>query len=217
LKKTDHRARIVGTASCRALSDQPMMIESGVFTVFTGTEDDPADDCAILYKMVLLCASGERYRFEGRKPITTGHVLEGWIKPSKVLVTIYKYEDGVEKVFGRGKLGEHDGDFFTQITSLRGDSTSFGANLRAIKEFGTSTISATVKSYLPFLNELTYPEDAHKRKTYARQRPAPQVFDVLSSDGFKTRLTRYKGTKGPVLLVRTAFNCQIMIAEDEIT
>ncbi|GJJ74664.1 cholesterol oxidase [Entomortierella parvispora] len=204
LKKTNHRANIVGTASCRALSDQPMMIESGVFTIYTGTEDDPSDDCALIYKMVLLCASGERYRFEGRKPIKTGHVLEGWIKPSKVLVTVYKYEDGVEKVYGRGKLGEHDGDFFTQITSLRGDSTSLGANLRAIKEFGTSTINATVKSYLPFLNELAYPEDPHKKKTYDRQRPEPQVFDVLSSDGFKTRLTRYKGKKGPVLLLHGA-------------
>ncbi|KAG0051520.1 hypothetical protein BGZ83_003600 [Gryganskiella cystojenkinii] len=204
LKRTDHRARIVGTVSCRALSDQPMMIESGVFTIFTGTEDDPADDCAILYKMILLCASGERYRFEGKKPIETGHVIEGWIKPSKILVTIFKIENGIEKVFGRGKLGEHDGDFFTQITSLRGDSTSFGANLRAIKEFGASTISGTIKTYLPFLNELKYPEDEHKRKTYARKRPEAQVFDVLSSDGFKSRLTRYKGTKGPVLLLHGA-------------
>lgn len=119
LKRTDHRARIVGTVSCRALSDEPMMIESGVFTIFTGTEDDPADECAILYKMGLLCASGERYRFEGRKPISTGHVIEGWIKPSKVLVTVYKIENGVETVFGRGKLGEHDNDFFTQVTSVR--------------------------------------------------------------------------------------------------
>ncbi|KAG0073153.1 hypothetical protein BGZ89_010802 [Linnemannia elongata] len=204
LKRTDHRARIVGTVSCRALSDEPMMIESGVFTVFTGTEDDPADECAILYKMILHCTSGERYRFEGRKPITSGHVLEGWIKPSKILVTVFKIENGVETVFGRGKLGEHDDDFFTQISSLRGDSNSLTANIKAIKEFGVSTISATVKTYLPFLNELKYPEDSHKRKAYPRQRPQKTVFDVLSSDGFKTRLTRYKGKKGPVLLLHGA-------------
>ena len=119
LKRTDHRARIVGTVSCRALSDEPMMIESGVFTVFTGTEDDPADECAILYKMILHCTSGERYRFEGRKPITSGHVLEGWIKPAKILVTVFKIENGTETVFGRGKLGEHDDDFFSQISSFR--------------------------------------------------------------------------------------------------
>ncbi|KAG0038392.1 hypothetical protein BGZ82_000350 [Podila clonocystis] len=204
LKRTDHHARIVGTVSCRALSDEPMMIESGVFTIFTGTEDDPADECAILYKMGLLCASGERYRFEGRKPISTGHVIEGWIKPSKVLVTVYKIENGVDTVFGRGKLGEHDEDFFTQVTSVRGDSTSLSANIKAIKEFGVSTIGATVKTYLPFLNELQYSEDTHTRKTFKRQRPTAQVFDVVSSDGFNTRLTRYPGKKGPVLLLHGA-------------
>ncbi|KAG9323929.1 hypothetical protein KVV02_004346 [Mortierella alpina] len=204
LKKTDHRARIAGTVSCRALSDQPMMIESGVFTVFTGTEDDPADECAILYKMGLLCTSGERYRFEGRKPISTGHVLEGWIKPSRILVSVYKVENGVETIFGRGKLGEHDGDFFSQIANVRGDTTSVSANLKAITEFSVSSLSATVKTYLPFLNELKYPEDSPKHKTFARQRPTPEVFDVLSSDGFKTRLTRYRGKKGPVLLLHGA-------------
>ncbi|KAF9273719.1 hypothetical protein BGZ68_001272, partial [Mortierella alpina] len=204
LKKTDHRARIAGTVSCRALSDQPMMIESGVFTIFTGTEDDPADECAILYKMGLLCTSGERYRFEGRKPISTGHVLEGWIKPSRILVSVYKVENGVETIFGRGKLGEHDGDFFSQIANVRGDTTSVSANLKAITEFSVSSLSATVKTYLPFLNELKYPEDSPKHKTFARQRPTPEVFDVLSSDGFKTRLTRYRGKKGPVLLLHGA-------------
>jgi len=119
LKRTDHQARIVGTVSCRALSEEPMMIESGVFTIYTGSDEDPADECAILYKMILLCASGERYRFEGRKPIIAGDILEGWIKPSYVNVTVYKKEDGVEKVVGRGKLGEHDGDFFSQISALR--------------------------------------------------------------------------------------------------
>ncbi|KAF9086702.1 hypothetical protein BGX29_001264 [Mortierella sp. GBA35] len=205
LKKTDHRARIVGTVSCRALSDEPMMIESGVFTVFTGTEEDPADECAILYKMILHCVSGERYRFEGKKPITSGHVLEGWIKPSKILVTVFKVDEhGAETVFGRGKLGEHDDDFFSQISSLRGDSGSLSANIKAIKEFSVSTISATVKTYLPFLNELKYPEDSRKRKAYPRQRPQKTVYDVVSSDGFNTRLTRYKGKKGPVLLLHGA-------------
>ncbi|KAF9183327.1 hypothetical protein BGZ51_004087 [Haplosporangium sp. Z 767] len=204
LKKTDHRARIAGTVSCRALSDEPMMIESGVFTITTGTEDDPADECAILYKMGLLCATGERYRFDGRKPISTGHVIEGWIKPSQIQVTVYKIENGVETVFGRGKIGEHDGDFFSQITNARGDSNSVAANLKAIKEFSVSTVSATVKTFLPFLNDLQYPEDTHTRKVFDRKRPTPQVFDVTSSDGFLTRLTRYKGKKGPVLLLHGA-------------
>jgi cholesterol oxidase len=119
LKRTDHRARIIGTVSCRALSDEPMMIESGVFTVYTGTEDEPADECAILYKMILLCVTGERYRFDGRKPIAAGHIIESWIKPAKILVTISKIENGTETVFGRGKLGEHDDDFFSQVSSFR--------------------------------------------------------------------------------------------------
>jgi hypothetical protein len=76
-------------------------------------------------------------------------------------------------------------------------------------EFGVSTISATVKTYLPFLNELKYPEDSHKRKAFPRQRPQKTVYDVLSSDGFNTRLTRYKGKKGPVLLVRAPFETDI--------
>ncbi|KAG0335523.1 hypothetical protein BG004_008410 [Podila humilis] len=201
LKRTDHRARVVGTVSCRALSDEPMMIESGVFTIFTGSEDDPADECAILYKMGLRCASGDRYRFEGRKPIATGNVIESWIKPSKILVTVYKVENGVERVFGRGKLGEHDEDFVTQVTSVRGDSTSLSANIKAVKEFEVSAIGAAVKTWLPFLNDLQYPEDTHTRKTFQRQRPTAQVFEVVSSDGFNTRLTRYPGKKGPVLLL----------------
>ncbi|KAF9355191.1 hypothetical protein BGX26_006871 [Mortierella sp. AD094] len=204
VNRTDHRARIAGTVSCRAMSDEPMMIENGVFTIFTGSEDDPADENAILYKMILRCASGERYRFEGRKPISTGHVLEGWIKPSRILVTVYKIENGEEKVYGRGKLGERDGDFFSQISSFRGDTTSVTDNLKALTEFSVSTINAKVKSYLPFLNELQYAEDSQKRKGFPRQRPTPQVFEVVSSDGFNTQLTRYKGKKGPVLLLHGA-------------
>lgn len=65
-----------------------------------------------------------------------------------------------------------------------------------------STIGATVKTYLPFLNELQYPEDTHTRKTFKRERPTAQVFEVVASDGFKTRLTRHPGSKGPVLLVK---------------
>ncbi|KAK3810316.1 MAG: hypothetical protein J3Q66DRAFT_352765 [Benniella sp.] len=204
LKRTDHQARIIGTVSCRALSDEPMMIEAGVFTIYTGSDEDPADECAILYKMILLCASGERYRFEGRKPIIAGDILEGWINPSYVNVTVFKKEDGVEKVVGRGKLGEHDGDFFSQISSLRGDSTSVTANLKAIKQFGVSAFEAKVKTYLPFLKDLQYPEDTPNRKTYPRERPTPQTFDVVASDGYTTLLTRYRGKKGPVLLLHGA-------------
>ncbi|KAF9961326.1 hypothetical protein BGZ65_010886 [Modicella reniformis] len=203
LKRTDHRARIVGTVSCRALSDEPMMIETGVFMVYTATDDEPADECAILYKMILLCPTGERYRFEGRKPIIAGDILEGWIKPSRILVSVFKIEDGVEKIVGRGKLGEDD-DFFSQISSLRGDSTSFASNFDAIKKFGAAVFETKVKTYLPFLNELQYPEDTPNRKTFARQRPTPEIFQVVSSDGFHSRLTRYKGKKGPVLLLHGA-------------
>ncbi|KAF9205525.1 hypothetical protein BGZ49_003916 [Haplosporangium sp. Z 27] len=201
LSKTEHRARIVGTVSCRAISDEPMMIENGVFTIFTGSEENPADGSTILYKMILRCATGERYRFEGRKPILTGHILEGWIKPSSIFVTVYKLEDGEEKVFGRGKLGDQGGDFFSELSSFRGDSGSITENLKALTEFGISSFNSKVKSYLPFLNELQYPEDSHKRKAFPRQRPTPQVFEVVSSDGYNTQLTRYKGTKGPVLLL----------------
>ncbi|KAF9434808.1 hypothetical protein BGZ76_007377 [Entomortierella beljakovae] len=201
LERTNHRARIVGTVSCRAMSDQPMMIENGVFTIFTGTEDDPADERAILYKMILRCATGEKYRLDGRKPIPVGHVIEGWIKPSRVLVTVYKIENGKEKVFGRGKLGDRDGDFFSQVSSIRGDSGSLADNLKAITELSVSTINNKFKTYLPFLNELQYAEDTHSRKVFTRQRPASQEFPVKSEDSFDTLLTRYKGTKGPVLLL----------------
>ncbi|KAG0223842.1 hypothetical protein B0O80DRAFT_502209 [Mortierella sp. GBAus27b] len=205
LKRTDHKARVVGTVSCRALSEEPMMIETGVFTIFTGNDDDPADECAILYKMILLSATGERFRFEGRKPIIAGAILEGWIKPSRILVSVFKLdENGSEAVVGRGKLGEHDDDFFSQISSVRGDSTSIAANIKAITELGVSAVGAKVKTYLPFLKELQYPEDTPNRKTFPRQRPTAEIFEVVASDGFKTRLTRYRGKKGPVLMLHGA-------------
>ncbi|KAF9586241.1 hypothetical protein BGW38_008117, partial [Lunasporangiospora selenospora] len=217
LKRTDHRAKIVGTVSCRALSEQPMMVESGVFTIYTPAEDDPADDSAILYKMILRCSSGERYRFEGRKPIIVGHLLEGWIKPSRILATVYKLSaDGTETVYGRGKLGEHDGDFFSQISAIRGDSTSLKSNIKAITDFSVSKINATVKTYLPFLNDLEYPEDTHRRKSFPRQRPAAQVYEVVASDGIKSRLTRYKGKKGPVLVIHGASTSSRMFTTDLI-
>jgi len=62
-----------------------------------------------------------------------------------------------------------------------------------------------VKTYLPFLKNLQYPEDTPNRKTYPRERPTPQTFDVVASDGYTTLLTRYKGKKGPVLLVSCLF------------
>ncbi|KAG0238168.1 hypothetical protein BGW42_007159 [Actinomortierella wolfii] len=206
LKRTIHTCQVVGTVSCRAMSDQPMMIESGVFTVYKPAEDDPSSKDELVYKLGLLCASGERYRFEGRKPLKTANVLEGWINPSEVLVTVYKVDSETleETIYGRGKLGKDDDDFFTEIKSLRGDSLSFGSNLQAIKEFSVNTIGATVRQYLPFLNKIEYPEDMQGRKSYPRQRPEPQTFDVIASDGFKTLLTRYKGKKGPVLLLHGA-------------
>ncbi|CAG8512938.1 4961_t:CDS:2, partial [Scutellospora calospora] len=219
-------AGIAGTVSCRALSPDPLIIEKGKFRLFV-KNDEQVDSHAMMYNFNLLATDGKKYRFKGFKKLQNTNVFTAWEQVTTLYVTVFECpeeneyvfsnnmdqnkDDDIDvnhenrKVIGRGILHLEVSNFIKQLSTLKATGNSMknqgNALFRFIKSFTNMMLMHSFSRFRP----LSYPGHFPiARPFYHKHRPQKETFTIESDDKVVTLIHRFKGSKGPVLLVHGA-------------
>lgn len=210
-----HPARISGTVSCPALSEQPMTVLSGEFHLLT-VDQDQVETWRMTYDMVLDSPGGP-VRFHGFKLLHQRIGSHLWRDLSTLFITLHRLADGSGELLAKGLLRLDLEDLLWQGSSLKVDATtSKRADLIRMLPPARGPIEALYmgklagffggtlfQSYGGMLADLyNYPaRQADRRLRRALKAPPPRSHPIALSDGFSIKLTRYQGgSKGPLIM-----------------
>lgn len=206
IESPEHRAEMVGSLSCRALSAHPMTVRNGRFQLFVDNLGD-VETKNMIYRMVVDSEEGPHFFVHGFKTIRTASLVEAWPQTTTLYVTVHRGDDDAGPVVGRGILRIKPKDFARQMTTMRViGARGHRQRVAALARFGRFFAGVLYDSYGGILSSETYFDpDARPRKKRPLRVGAPEVHHFETSDGVTLRLTRYKGgDKGPLLMVHGA-------------
>src|SRR6185312_3299780 len=136
-----HSARLIGTVTCPALSEQPLTITQGAFNLFVQDPDSPTAR-KMLYRMKLTSAEGRVFAFEGFK---LAHDDKGLFDPWTDTTTLYVTVTENDQVAGKGVLRIATRDFVRQlrtmeVTGAHGIRERLGGRARFARYFAGSMV-----------------------------------------------------------------------------
>jgi cholesterol oxidase len=206
LTQSDHPARMAGTVICPVLSDAPLSISDGRFSLFV---DDPArvDTRDMVYRMTLNAADGRIWYFHGVKLITKASLLEAWPQTTTLYVTVSASEAAGAPIVGKGILYILPADFARQLATIEvTGAPDTASRLAAIAHFGKFFAGVMYDSYGGVLAPYSiFNPDAPPRLKRTLRVGAPEMHHFNTADNVTLRLTRYRGgDKGPVMLIHGA-------------
>ncbi len=212
-----HQGHIVGTATCAALSAEPMTATEGRFNLFVRDEYD-AGARRMLYTMRLSTAEGRTLSFEGFKLARDDPGLfDPWADTTTLYVTVRDGSDGDGELLGRGVLRIRPRDLTRQLATMEvtGASTRRG-RIAAQARFGRYFAGAMVDVYGGIFSRRAplAPEAAPRKKRELRVEE-PTVEDVQTPGG-RIRLTRYAAGGEPVLLAHGLGTASSLYTADTI-
>lgn len=197
-----HRASMVGTVLCPALSPSALTVTGGEFHLFV---DDAKQAGAkqMIYRMVMRTEEGRSYFFTGFKEMTETSALKAWPQTTTLYVAIRDGEDDAAPVIGKGILKIAAADFARQMLTMTVTSaTTYRERLLWLERFGRFFAGNLWDQYGGVAGSFTHLEyEESPRKRRPLRTGAPEVHDVVTDDDVSLRLTRYRGgAKGPVIL-----------------
>lgn len=197
-----HRAEMVGTVVCPALSPGALSVTGGEFHLFV---DDAKQAGAkqMIYRMVMRSGEGKAYFFSGFKEMTDGSPLHMWPQTTTLYVVVRDGDTEAAPVLGKGVLTIAAADFARQMTTMTvTNAATYRERLTWMEKFGRFFAGNLWDQYGGVggaFTHLEYEESPRKRRPL--RVGAPEVHDFLTEDRVKLRLTRYRGgAKGPVIL-----------------
>lgn len=198
-----HSARLVGTATCAALSPEPLTATQGKFNLFVH-DRDAVGTRRMRYAMKLTSQDGRVFSFEGYK---LAHDDEGlfdpWTDTTTLFVTVWDGPAEDSAVVGRGILRIATRDFMRQLTTMEvTGAPTRRARLVARARFGRYFAGSMFDVYGGvFSRSSALDPEAPPRKRRELRIDEPTVHHVLTGDGVRIRLIRYAGgDKAPVVL-----------------
>jgi cholesterol oxidase len=202
IRNPEHRAMMVGTVICPALSPSALSVTRGEFHLFV---DDAKQAGAkqMIYKMVMHTEEGRPYFFSGFKEMTDGSPLHLWPQTTTLYVVVRDGETEDAPVLGKGVLTIAPLDFARQMTTMTiTGAATYRERLKWLEKFGRFFAGNLWDQYggvAGAFTHLEYEESPRKRRPL--RVGAPEVHDFFTADRVKLRLTRYRGgAKGPVIL-----------------
>jgi cholesterol oxidase len=149
-----HQATIIGSATAPALSPHPLTVR-GDFRLLATDETEPGARL-ICYGMTLTAKGGEEYYGKGEKVIRSDSGLGIWSAVTTLNFTLHKGG----KVWGKGILKVHFGDFLKQLATFRvTNANQLAAHLQATTDFGhyfVDTVYKTIRDDLTERLQQTY-------------------------------------------------------------
>jgi cholesterol oxidase len=197
-----HRATMVGTVICPALSPNALSVTRGEFHLFVD-DAQQAGAKQMIYKMVMRTEDGRPYFFSGFKEMTDSNALHSWPQTTTLYVVVRDGETEDAPVLGKGVLHIAPLDFAKQMRTMTvTNASSFRERLLWMERFGRFFAGNLWDQYggvVGAFTHLEYEESPRKRRPL--RVGAPEVHDFFTEDQVKLRLTRYRGgAKGPVIL-----------------
>ncbi|WP_343695177.1 GMC oxidoreductase [Flavobacterium sp.] len=132
---SNHRAGMIGTVHCPALSKHPITITNGIFNLFVKDENDTKTKL-MKYSMQLKTYEGPAYYFYGFKDIRDDKGFDIWSDTTTLYITVYE-DENKSKVMGKGILKIAIGDFMKQLQTMKAiypDNTK--ESISAVTKFG---------------------------------------------------------------------------------
>jgi len=202
-------ARITGTVRAPELSEQPLDVTEGRFTLL-----DPVpsrvETWHMRYRMSLLSHEGKRYLFDGHKEIRTGGARHAWPETTTLYTSIREEADGAEP--GTGILHLKPADFTKMLRSIKVAGVPHRRQGQYRRAFLELFAHEMLHIYGGVLDEPGAFPSAPKTPPAVREPKEPDGIwwcdglrrwhsgDQLGDDAF-LRLTRYRaGDKGPLML-----------------
>ncbi|KAK9244239.1 hypothetical protein V1506DRAFT_334979 [Lipomyces tetrasporus] len=217
----DHSADIAGTVSCRALSDDPLLVCAGSrFRLFTRDLSHVSTE-NLAYDLNLLATDGTKYRFEGHKVVNSTAMFNAglmWRATTTLYVTVTVAEDRgnltAGTVTGRGILRLGVSDLVKELTGFAAwanlpENVNIPPRLARLRQqlaafkigaqFVTYFAANIAEHFLPPMLQYT---GASKSTTYPTTSTEHVEWYASTRDGGQIRMHRWNaGRKGPILLV----------------
>jgi len=133
---SNHKAEMIGSIHCPALSSYPITTVNGVFNLFV-TVGKAANVKLMKYGLNLNTYEGESYFFYGFKEIKDDKGFDMWSDTTTLFITVYEGSDEKSPVKGKGILKIAIGDFIKQLQtmkSIHADDTN--ESISAVSKFG---------------------------------------------------------------------------------
>ncbi len=113
-----HAARLIGTVTAPALSEQPLTVTDGAFNLLVS---DPTDvgTRRMRYRMQLSSVEGKTFYFDGYKLIHDDPGIDQWADTTTLYITVYEGESEAGDPIGKGILRIRPQDFIRQMTTMQ--------------------------------------------------------------------------------------------------
>ncbi|KAK9250884.1 hypothetical protein V1507DRAFT_327650 [Lipomyces tetrasporus] len=217
----DHSADIAGTVSCRALSEDPLLVCAGSrFRLFSRDLSHVSTE-NLAYDLNLLATDGSKYKFEGHKIVDRTAMLNAalvWKATTTLYVTVSVGEDKghlkAGTVLGRGILHLGVSDFIRELTGFAAwanlpENVNLPPRLARLRQqLASFKISAQFVTYFAanvaehFLPPMLQYPGYSKGIVYASTSTTHEQWNAPTKDGGHIRMHRWNaGKKGPILLV----------------
>ncbi len=134
--ESNHKAEMIGSVNCPALSKYPVSVVNGVFNLFVN-EDATEKVKKMKYAMKLNTIEGESFFFYGFKEIKDDKGFDMWSDTTTLFITVYDGSDENADVKGKGILKIAMGDFIKQLQTMKAihaDNTKESIN--SVSKFG---------------------------------------------------------------------------------
>lgn len=197
-----HPARMVGTVTAPVLSEQPLTVTSGQFSLLT-IDPDQVNAHKMSYRMNMTTESGKTFLFLGFKQVHDEKELDIWPDTTTLYITVYDGEAETAPVLGKGILHILPVDFARQIATIRVlNAPDTKARLKALAKFAKYFVGVLADTYGGIAaRDSVFDPGAPPRKKRPLRVSEPEVHFFNTDDGVTLKLTRYHGgDKGPVIL-----------------
>lgn len=131
-----HKAELIGTVNCPALSEYPITASDGVFNLFV--KDDPSGKIKLMkYGMKLNTYEGASFYFYGFKEIKDDRGFDLWSDTTTLFITVYDVNDENSPIKGKGILKIAMGDFIRQLQTMKAiHADNAKESISAVAKFG---------------------------------------------------------------------------------
>lgn len=133
---SNHKAELIGTVNCPALSKHPITAIDGVFNLFVN--DDANGKVKLMkYGMKLNTYEGASFYFFGFKEIKDDKGFDMWSDTTTLFITVYEGSDDQSPVKGKGILKIAIGDFMKQLQTMKAiNADTTKESISAVAKFG---------------------------------------------------------------------------------
>lgn len=196
-----HTGSIVGNVECAFLSDEPLVISSGVFNLMR-IDADAVETRRFDYRMVLTDRAGTSYHLEGFKVVRADGGPDLIADTTRLFVTLRHGTEPSGPIAARGIVRIAPDDFIVQLRTMKGiDGANAADRLAAVGRFGRLFARHLFEIYGGVFTPLDRYDRFNPRKKRALRTDLPSVHPFQTADGKTLLLTRYNGgDKGPVIL-----------------